>query len=108
MHESDPQRPVYPTSVGPNATDESEQNDCDEADDVRNEDNDVLEKNERNDDGECDDDFVSISTDGWEIEEDYWESVDENDDPDYDPHERIERRKIVKNRSEKHHPLSEN
>jgi hypothetical protein len=57
MHESDPQRPVYPTSVGPNAIDEREKNDCDESDDIRNEDNDVLEKNERNDD------FVSISTD---------------------------------------------
>jgi hypothetical protein len=58
----------------------------------------VLEKEERNDD-----DFVPISIDGWRIEEDYWDSADEDDDPDYDPHEHIERRLIVKNRSSKHH-----
>jgi hypothetical protein len=57
IYKSDPQRFVYPTPVGPNVTDECEQND--EGDDVRNEDNDVLEEDERNDD-----DFVSISTDG--------------------------------------------
>jgi hypothetical protein len=62
IYESDLQRPVYPTPVGPIATDEREQNDCDNGDDIRNEYNDVLEENERNDDGEGDDDFVSIST----------------------------------------------
>jgi hypothetical protein len=87
--------------------DEREQNDCDEGDDVRNEDNDVLVEEERNDDGEGDNDFVSISIDGWEIGEDYWDSADEDDDPDYDPHEYIERRLIVKNRSEKHHLVCE-
>jgi hypothetical protein len=60
----------------------------------------VLKEDERNDD-----DFVPISTDGWEIGEDYWDLVDEDDDPDYDPHEHIERRLIVKNRSEKYHPV---
>jgi hypothetical protein len=35
IHESDPQRFIYPTPVGPNITDEREQNDCDEGDDVR-------------------------------------------------------------------------
>jgi hypothetical protein len=44
IHKSDPQMLVYPTSVGPNTTDEWEQNDCDEGDDVRNENNDVLEE----------------------------------------------------------------
>jgi hypothetical protein len=39
IHETDPQRLVYPTLVGLNVTDEWEQNDCDEGDDVRNEDN---------------------------------------------------------------------
>jgi hypothetical protein len=79
-----------------------EQNDYDEGDDIGNEDNDVLEEEERNDDGEGDDDFVPILTDGWDIGEDYYDSADEDDDPDYDPHEYIERRLIV-NRSEKHH-----
>jgi hypothetical protein len=51
IHESDPQRFVYPTPVGPNITDEWEQND--EGDDVRNEDNDVLEKDEGNGDDFC-------------------------------------------------------
>jgi hypothetical protein len=60
----------------------------------------VLEEDERNDD-----DFVSISTDEWEIGEDYWDSADEYDDPNYDPHEHIKRRFIVKNRSKKHHPV---
>jgi hypothetical protein len=60
----------------------------------------VLEEEERNND-----DFVSISTDGWEIGEDYWDSADEDGDPDYDPHEHIVRQLIVKNRSEKHHPV---
>jgi hypothetical protein len=60
----------------------------------------VLEEKERNDD-----DFVSISTDGWEIGEDYWDSADENDDPDYDAQKYIERQLIVKNRSEKYHPV---
>jgi hypothetical protein len=63
----------------------------------------VLEEEERNDDGEGDDDFVSISTDRWEIGEDYWDSIDEDDELDYDPHEHIEHRLIVKNKSEKHH-----
>jgi hypothetical protein len=71
---------------------------CDEGDDVRNEDTDVLEEDEQNDD-----DFVLILTVGWEIGEDYWDSADEDDEPDYDPHEHIERWLIVKNRSEKHH-----
>jgi hypothetical protein len=88
---------------GPNATDEREQNDCNDGDDVRNEDNDVLEEEERNDDGEGDDDFVSISTDRWEIGEDYWDSADEDDELDYDPHEHIEHQMIVKNKSEKYH-----
>jgi hypothetical protein len=48
IHKSDPQRFIYPTLVSPNITDEWEQND--EGDDVRNEDNDVLEEEERNDD----------------------------------------------------------
>jgi hypothetical protein len=98
IHESDPQRFIYPTLVGPNITDEWEQNDCDEGDDICNEDNDVLEEEEQNDD-----DFVPISTDGWEIEEDYWDSADKDDDPDYDPHEHIEHRLIVKNKSKKYH-----
>jgi hypothetical protein len=98
IHESNSQRFIYPTSVGPNVIDEWEQND--EGDDVRNEDNNVLEKDERNDD-----DFVLISTDRWEIGEDYWDSTDEDDDLDYDLHEHIKRRLIVKNRSEKHHPV---
>jgi hypothetical protein len=38
-------------------------------------------------------------TDRREIEEDYWDSIDEDDDP----HEHIECRLIVKNKSEKHH-----
>jgi hypothetical protein len=63
----------------------------DEGDDVHNGGNDVLDEDERNND-----DFVSISTDGWEIGEDYWDSADEDDDPDYDLHEHIERRLIVK------------
>jgi hypothetical protein len=82
-----------------------EQNDCDKGDDVCNEDNDVLLKDERNDDSEGDDNFVPISTDGWEIREYYWDSVDEDDNPYYDPHEHIERRLIMKNRSEKHHSV---
>jgi hypothetical protein len=98
IYELDPQRFVYPTSVGPNITDEWEKND--EGDDVHNEDNDVLEEDERNDD-----DFVPISTDGWEFGEDYWDSTNKDDDSDYDPHKHIERRLIVKNRSEKHHPV---
>jgi hypothetical protein len=60
----------------------------------------VLEEDERNND-----DFVSISTNGWEIGEDYKDSANEDDDPDYDLHEHIERRLIVKNRSEKYHPV---
>jgi hypothetical protein len=48
IHKLDPQKFVYPTPVGPNVTYEWEQNDCDEGDDVRNEDNDVLEEEERN------------------------------------------------------------
>jgi hypothetical protein len=98
IHESDPQRFIYSTPISPNVTDEWEQND--ESDDVRNEDNDVLEEEKRNDD-----DFVLILPDGWEIGEDYWDSADEDDDPDYDPHEHIERQLIVKNRSEKYHPV---
>jgi hypothetical protein len=85
--------------------DEREQNDCDEGDDVHNEHNDVLVEEERNDDGKGDDDFVPISTDGWEIEEDYWDSTDKNDDPNYDPHKHIERRLIVKKRSKMYHPV---
>jgi hypothetical protein len=79
--------------------DEREQNNCDEGDDVHNEDNDVLEEEERNNDGEGGDNFVPISTDGWEIGEDYWDSTDEDDDPNYDHHEHIECLLIVKNRS---------
>jgi hypothetical protein len=71
IHESDPQRPIYPIPIGPNATDEKEQNDYDEGDDVRNKDNDVLEEEEQNDDGEGDDDFVPILIDGCDIGEDY-------------------------------------
>jgi hypothetical protein len=67
---------------------------------AHNEDNDVLEKDERSDD-----DFISISTDGWEIEEDYWDSADEDDDPYYDPHEYIERRLIMKHKSKKYNPV---
>jgi hypothetical protein len=48
IHKSDPQKFIYPTPVGPNVTDEWEQNDCDDGDDVRNEDNDVFEEEERN------------------------------------------------------------
>jgi hypothetical protein len=58
------QRPIYPTPIGPNATNDWEQNDCDEGDDVRNEDNNVLEEDERNDDDEGDEEFVPISIDG--------------------------------------------
>jgi hypothetical protein len=90
IHESDPQRFIYPTPVGSNVTDEWEQNDCD---DVRNEYNDMLEEEKRNDD-----DFVPILTDVWEIGENYWDSANEDDNPDYDPHEHIERQLIVKNR----------
>jgi hypothetical protein len=79
--------------------DERELNDFYEGDDVRNEHNDVLVEEERNDDGKGDADFVPISTDGWVIGEDYWDSTDEDDDPNYDPHEYIERRLIMKNRS---------
>jgi hypothetical protein len=60
----------------------------------------VLEEDERNND-----DFVSISTDGWGIGEDYMDSTDEDDYPNYDPREHIKRRLIVKNRSKKHHPV---
>jgi hypothetical protein len=63
IHESDTQRPIYLTHVGPNTIDEWEQNVCDKGDDVRNEDNDVSKEDERNDDDEGDNDFVSISTD---------------------------------------------
>jgi hypothetical protein len=58
----------------------------------------VLEEDERNDN-----DFVPISTDGWEIGEYYWDSTDEDDDPDYDPHEHLECLLIMKNRSEKYY-----
>jgi hypothetical protein len=60
IHKSDPQRLVYPTPAAPNPTDELEQNDCDEGDDVRNEDNDVLEEDKRNDDDEGDDDLYQF------------------------------------------------
>jgi hypothetical protein len=63
----------------------------------------VLEEEEQNDDDEGDDDFVPIITDGWEIGEDYWDSADENDDPDYDPYKHTKRQLIVKNRLEKYH-----
>jgi hypothetical protein len=53
----------------------------------------VLEEEEQNDD-----DFVPILTDEWEIRQDYWDSADEDDDPDYDPHEHIKRQLIVKNK----------
>jgi hypothetical protein len=42
IQKSDPQIPLYPTPVGPNATYGWEQNDYDEGDDDRIEDNDVL------------------------------------------------------------------
>jgi hypothetical protein len=48
---------------------------------------------------------VPISTDEWEIGEDYWDSADEDDDPNYDPYEHIERRLIMTNKSEKYHPV---
>jgi hypothetical protein len=63
----------------------------------------VLVEEERNNEG--DDDFVPISTDGWEIGEDYWDSADEDNDPNYDSHEHIECRLIVKNISEKYHSV---
>jgi hypothetical protein len=60
IHKFDPKRLIYPTPIGPNLTDEWEQNDCDEGDDVRNENNDVLEKEKRNDD-----DFVPDAHARW-------------------------------------------
>jgi hypothetical protein len=66
-----------------------------------NEDVDVMEE-ERNDD---DEDFVSITREGCELGEDFWDSADEDDDPDYDLNEHIEQHMVVKGRSEKHHPI---
>jgi hypothetical protein len=82
-----------------------EQNNCDEGNDDRNEDNNVLEEDEQNDGDEGDMIFLLILTDRWEIEEDYWDSADEDDDPDYDPHKYIERRMIMKNISKKYHSV---
>jgi hypothetical protein len=59
---------------------------------THNEDNDVLEEDKQ----KGDDDFVLILTDGWKIGEDYWDSTDEDDDSDYDPHEYVERRLFIK------------
>jgi hypothetical protein len=63
----------------------------------------VLEEDEQNDDNEGDDNFVLISTDKCEIEEDCWDLANEDDDSDYYPHEHIEYRTIVKNKLEEHY-----
>jgi hypothetical protein len=68
-----------------------------EVEDTQNKDIDVMEE-EGNDD---DEDFIPFACEGWEVGEDYWDSADENGDPDYDPNEHIEQHVIVKDRSKK-------
>jgi hypothetical protein len=65
IHEPDPQRALYPTPFSPNATSENPMRhspiiiDDTEIKYTHNENNDVLEEDERNDD-----DFIPVSTDG--------------------------------------------
>jgi hypothetical protein len=57
---------------------------------------------EGNDD---DEDFIPFACEEWEVREDYWDSADKDDDPNYDLNEHIEKCVIVKGRSEKYHPV---
>jgi hypothetical protein len=59
-------------------------------------------KEDVNDD---DEDFIPFACERWKVGDDYWDSVDEDDDSNYDLNEHIEQRVIVKGRSKKYHPM---